>query len=84
MTTLHEALLEVNGEVERATEKFDAFRSVHEAEAVIRKEMDEFTKAVRAGYVGGFPLETTYEMRTEAVQLAAMAVRFLVETRARQ
>jgi hypothetical protein len=58
----------VAAELERATRKFGAFASGHEAVAVIEEEFLEFREAVFWGR--GDP-------RTEAVQLAAMALRYL-------
>lgn len=58
-------------ELERATEKFGPFYSAMEGQAIIAEEFDEFTKAVRH--------EGVNRAREEAVQLAAMAIRFLID-----
>lgn len=62
----------VYGELERASRKFGPFKSPLEGQAIIAEEFDEFTQAVRH--------ETLVRAREEAVQLAAMAIRFLVDT----
>lgn len=59
-------------ELARATEKFGPFASGHEALAVIEEEFLEFRAAVFWG--SGDP-------RIEAIQLAAMALRYLRDCR---
>lgn len=66
-------------EVQEARRKFPAFNSIHEAEAVIREEMDELTVEVRRGYDRIHPRLLTAKGRQEAIQLAAMAIRLLIE-----
>ena len=71
-------LAEISAEVERATKKFPTWPTdpIH-ANAVVQEEAGELTKEV---------LQLTYEphksskeaVRTEAVQLAAMAIRFMM------
>lgn len=63
------ALRFVAEEVERAEGAFPPFNSAHEGAAVIREEFDELWGAVRANDAAS--------ARAEAVQVAAMAVRFL-------
>lgn len=58
-------------ELKRATDKFGPFQSALEGQAIIAEEFDEFTQAVRH--------ETPERARAEAVQLAAMAIRFLID-----
>jgi hypothetical protein len=60
--------MEVAQELQRATEKFGPMASGHEAVAVIEEEFLEFREAVFWGR--GDP-------RAEAIQLAAMALRYL-------
>lgn len=62
---------EVVAELYRASEKFPAFRSGHEGLAIIREEYLEFEKEVFWG--------SPERQREEAVQLAAMALRYLID-----
>lgn len=63
----------VDDEIERATKKFGPFHSAMEGQAIVAEEFDEFTHAVRH--------ETKERAREEAVQLAAMAIRFLMDVK---
>ena len=74
-----DVLSDVNDALRHARMLHPSFRSVMEAEAAIREEIDELTQAIRAGYASAAPLATTLCMRTEALHLAAMAVKFLVD-----
>jgi hypothetical protein len=79
---------DVQAELERARGKFPAFRSAHEGIAIIR---EEYLKLEREVFWGpsevwpepmlADPSETHHArnrlMRAEAVQLAAMALRFI-------
>ena len=60
---------DVMPELERAKKKFGAFASAHEGFAVIQEEVDELWQSVKDGDL--------INARKEAVQIAAMAVRFL-------
>ena len=64
-------LNQVMAEYFRATDKFGPFYSAMEGQAIVAEEFDEFTHAVRH--------EGINRAREEAVQLAAMAIRFLVD-----
>ena len=71
MTSVVEAVREVTEELQRARRKFPPFQSMHEGAAVIREEHDEFWEDVKKNdWLGA---------RLEAIQLAAMAIRFLVD-----
>ena len=72
MTNYLEAVAAVDAELKRATSKFGAFHSPMEGQAVVAEEFDEFTHAVRH--------ETLERAQAEAIQLGAMAIRFLVDT----
>lgn len=61
----------VRRELARAVDKFRPMASPHEGYAVILEEVDELWDAVKRGNMDA--------MREEAVQVAAMAVRFLVD-----
>lgn len=69
-----EVLKEVHHEVHRAEEKHAPMNSAHEAYAVIREEVDEYWDEVKAdrGYQAS--------ARTELIQIAAMAVRAVLNT----
>lgn len=62
---------EIYDECRRAQEKFSPFHTMHEGHSVIEEEFDEFWEAVKA--------DDLIKAKTEAVQLAAMALRFLVD-----
>lgn len=63
----------VLAELDRATRKFGPFASGMEGQAIIAEEFDEFTHAVRH--------ETLERAREEAIQVAAMAIRFLMDVK---
>jgi len=66
---------EVLRELLRAVEKFTPFHSGHEGYAVILEELDELWDEVKKR-----PSErNTQKMRGEAVQVAAMAIRFITD-----
>lgn len=65
----------VRMEIERATAKFGPFNSSHEGYAILKEEVDELWDEVK-----GNNLENA---RAEATQVAAMAVRFLLDVKAR-
>jgi hypothetical protein len=69
-------LKEVSDELERAQDKFAKFNSPHEGYAVILEELDELWDEVRSS---GPALLNRPEMRKEAIQVAAMALRFIVD-----
>ncbi len=56
-----------------ATTKFGAFASTHEGYAVILEELDELWDCIKTK---GTTLD---ELREEAVQVAAMAIRFMID-----
>ena len=67
-----EAVEKTLAELRSARTKFPArFNSKHEGFSVLREEVDELWEAVR-------DLEGT-DARAEAIQVAAMAIRFIVE-----
>lgn len=73
-TTL-EAFGRVTHELFRAFERFPAFQSAHEGLAIIREEYLELERAIFHG--------TGEEALTEAIQLAAMATRYIVDVGSR-
>jgi hypothetical protein len=70
---LGDALLLVLNEVEKATKKFPPFNSSHEGFAILKEEVDELWDEVKLH-------DRNYSnMQMEAVQTAAMAIRFLID-----
>lgn len=65
------ALAEVRAELLRAIAKFPPFNSAHEGYAVLAEEVDELWDDVKRDFAQG--------QRAEAVQVAAMAVRFVTD-----
>ena len=57
--------------MERAQERFRPFNNAHEGYAVILEELDELWAAVKQNDLRG--------ARSEAVHVAAMAIRFIVD-----
>lgn len=68
-----QALRWVTRELEKARGKFPAFNSPHEGKAVIEEELDELWQHVKAN------TGTTDEALEEAIQVAAMALRYVVD-----
>lgn len=68
-----EALDEVSVELYKAMAQFPPLNSPHEGHGVIREEMHELWDHVRAD------TGRSAEARHEAVQVAAMAVRYMIE-----
>jgi hypothetical protein len=66
----------VRDELIRARQKFPAFNSGHEGWAVIREELDELWVEVRSNQATEGRND---RMHHEAMQVAAMALRFLVD-----
>lgn len=68
---LKKIFYEVSWEFERASERFGKFNSIHEGIGVIREEYLELEKE-------SFTKNRDYrKLRSEAIQLAAMAIRFI-------
>ena len=60
----------ISDELVRAREKFDNFNSAHEGYAVLLEEVDELWDEIKTNG------ELTH-LRDEAIQIAAMAIRFI-------
>lgn len=58
-------------ELDKATAKFGPFASAHEGYAVLQEEVDELWQEVKHG--------SRNRQREEAIQVAAMALRFLID-----
>jgi len=69
---LGKALQLVMDEVLSATSKFPQFNSAHEGYAVLLEEVDELWQEVKHG-------KNPSDMTLEAIQVAAMGVRFLMD-----
>jgi hypothetical protein len=75
----HGEVLElVRAELDRALARFPAFNSPHEAKAVIEEELDELWEQVKANRGRG------PAAMTEAVQVAAMACRYVLDLSVRE
>jgi hypothetical protein len=72
-TGLHLAGLAAMWEAERAEQSWPPFNSAHEGYAVILEELDELWAHVKANQ----KQRDVVAMRKEAVQVAAMALRFI-------
>lgn len=66
-------LWDVEVELSNALTRFAAFNSAHEGWAVIREEVDELWGEVKANRGSGA------EARAEAIQIAAMALRYVLD-----
>ena len=66
-------LIDVSEEYDRASSKFPPFRSAHEGLAIIWEEFDELKAEI---FLRHSKRDMT-KMRKEAIQVAAMAVRFI-------
>lgn len=70
------AQLLVIDELERATSRFGPMQSAHEGYAVLKEELDELWAEVKSGNVNGY---NGHRAVSEAVQVGAMALRFLID-----
>jgi hypothetical protein len=61
-------------ELKKATERYGPISSGHEGWAVIKEELDELWEEVRR-----YPAADLKAMRKEAMQVAAMAIRFMID-----
>jgi hypothetical protein len=70
---LDEAVRLATKELERATDLYGPFASPHEGYAVIKEELEELWEEVKNKHA------TEDELIEEAVQLAAMSLRFIMD-----
>ena len=75
---LSEAIILAGEEYKRASKKFPPFRSPHEGIAIIEEEFTELRQEVFTKPVGSEEAKKRC-IEKEATQLAAMALRFLVD-----
>lgn len=68
---LNTAVRLVKAELKEATSKFGSFNNAHEGYAVILEELDELWDEIKNNH--------TMLQEKEAIQVAAMAIRFLVD-----
>ena len=66
---------EVVAELAKATSKHGPMMSPHEGYAIILEEMDELWMEIKKQY----DVRTKERMREEAIQVAAMAMRFIMD-----
>lgn len=69
------ALSDMVEEIEKATSTYPAFNSAHEGYAILKEEVDELWAEVMVKQ-GSRDIE---KMRREAIQVAAMAIRFIAD-----
>lgn len=74
-SAVERALQEVDAELYSALSKFGPFNSAHEGFSVLHEEVDELWDEVKAKQ-GARDID---KMRKEAVQVAAMAIRFILD-----
>jgi hypothetical protein len=72
---MNSVMAAVDAEVRRAMEKFPSMHSAHEGYAVLLEEMDELKEWIWLGR-GADPMGGA---EGEAIQIAAMAIRYLVD-----
>lgn len=72
---IFDVLTDVETELRNATRKFGSFASAHEGYAVIKEEVDELWDEVK----GNKDPEAIHRMKKEALQVAAMALRFIID-----
>jgi hypothetical protein len=70
---VQQAVVLVEAEYSRVTGLFDGFNTAHEGYALLLEEIDELWVEVKR------KPRSAEKMRKEAVQVAAMAIRFLVD-----
>lgn len=63
---------DIEVELKFAQKKFPAFHSAHEGYAVIKEELEELWDAIKQN-------EDDEKLKSEAIQIAAMAIRFLID-----
>lgn len=75
MFTLAEIIEAVEDELAEATDRYGPFHSTHEGYAVLKEEVDEMWDAIKQNDIN--------HSRKEAVQVAAVAIRYLIDIKQR-
>lgn len=75
MSDLKAVIMEVAAELKTATQNFPPFHSAHEGHSVMREEFDELWDEVKINQ----KKRDLVKMRHEAIQVAAMAIRFALD-----
>ena len=71
---------EIIAEAQKATTKYPSFNSCHEGAAILKEEYDELWEEVRAMKNSINPtVEQQTKARNEAIQVGAMALRFVLD-----
>ena len=65
-------IADVRRELNFATAKFGPFASAHEGYAILKEEVDELWDNIKAN-------NSLYAQREEAIQIAAMAIRYILD-----
>lgn len=73
MITTNKHAVEIVEEFNHAASKFPKFHSPHEGYAIVKEEVDELWDEVKKQY----DRRSRQRMRKEAIQVAAMALRFV-------
>ena len=73
--TIDEIIESVKAELIKAMTKFPPFHSTHEGYAVILEEFDEMWEEIKT--MGSYT--PTHRLYKEAIQVAAMAIRFVYD-----
>jgi len=75
------ALAEISKELDTATKKFPPFRSYHEGYAIIKEELDELWESIKARKPSTQYIkhQADQQIKREAIQTAAMLVRFIMD-----
>lgn len=72
---INDVLEAIQEELSIATSKFGPFASQHEGYAIIKEEVDELWEEIKSKHSP----DRRSNIQSEAIQVAAMAVRFLVD-----
>lgn len=73
---INEIITDITKEVDRATLMYPTFNSAHEGWAILKEEVDELWEAVK---MKDSDEDRVGAMKEEAIQVGAMAIRFLVD-----
>ena len=72
---INEALNDIHNEACRAAKLYPSFVSYHEGYAVLKEEVDELWDEIKKSKPGA----NSEKIKKEAIQVGAMALRFLVD-----